>query len=148
MLRRVRWTAQKTKPRSRRSAECIAALRSQEYAWYVGHPADAGLIRSYFFAYKTLRWQLYNGAIMIIDTFNERIRANMEVALERACQPLGRGGTMHPCRQFVALHLISAAREGATTLAELTEVARAATRKLRSRKRPRRDGDGAAAPQI
>jgi hypothetical protein len=98
---------------------------------------------------KTSRWQLYNGAtIMIIDTFDERIRANMEVALERACQPLGRGGTTHPCRQFVALHLISAAREGATTLAELTEVARAATRKLRIRKRPRRDAAGAAAPQI
>jgi hypothetical protein len=85
---------------------------------------------------------------MITDTLDERTRANMEVALERACQPLGHDGTTHACRQFVAMHMISAARDGATTLAELTEVGRAATRKLRAQKRRRPDASGATAPQI
>ncbi|WP_398466570.1 hypothetical protein [Tardiphaga sp.] len=85
---------------------------------------------------------------MIIDKFDELIRANVDVALERACKPLGQDGTTHAYRPFVAIHIISAARNGATTLSELTEAARAATRKLRAQKRRRPDAGGATAPPI
>lgn len=59
---------------------------------------------------------------MISNQLSERTLANLEVALERACQRLGRDGMQHECRKFVAIKMIAAAREGATTLAMLTQV--------------------------
>jgi hypothetical protein len=67
---------------------------------------------------------------MISNDFSDRTLANLEIALERACQRLGTDGMSHECRKFVALKMISAARNGVTTLAKLTEIAQLASNQL------------------
>lgn len=84
----------------------------------------------------------------ICDSFNERTLANLEVALERACHALGSDGMSHDNRKFVALMMITAAKDGATTLAQLNTVAKGAVELLAKRKhRDAASGDAEAAPQ-
>ena len=49
--------------------------------------------------------------------FDERTAADMEVALERACQRLPTDKQDHATRRFIAERIIDAARKGHRTLA-------------------------------
>jgi hypothetical protein len=60
-----------------------------------------------------------------MDSFNERVQANMDVVLEEVCAELPNGGD-HESRKYIAEELIHAARAGKTSLAELTYVGRRA----------------------
>lgn len=60
------------------------------------------------------------------DNFEERILADMHVALERACENLSIIHGDHPVRRFVAERLIDAAHAGHSTLTELTAIAKRA----------------------
>ena len=73
---------------------------------------------------------LFREPMVISNRFSERTQANLEVALERACQPLGELGMTHECRRFVARKMIVAASRGITTLAELADVGRLASKQL------------------
>jgi len=63
-------------------------------------------------------------AAMMSDEFDRRMRAKMEVALERACRDLSERGNTHDNRKRVAQSLIDCARSGRTTLTDLTAAAR------------------------
>jgi len=67
---------------------------------------------------------------MISNEFNQRTLANMEVALERACQSFPARLADHESRKFIAAELIQCALSGKTTLREFTQVARRAAAKL------------------
>jgi hypothetical protein len=56
---------------------------------------------------------------MIIEEFSSRARANMEVALDRAC----RGIEDHEKRKYIAERIVEQARSGAHTLGTLTYAA-------------------------
>jgi len=57
---------------------------------------------------------------MLIDgAFDSRTLANMNVALDRVCNVATRGEE-YPVRKRIARRIISCARSGKTTLAELT----------------------------
>ena len=60
---------------------------------------------------------------LFANEFTERIAADMEVALERACQRLPADRQDHETRKLIAERIIEAAREGHTTLSELTAAA-------------------------
>lgn len=60
---------------------------------------------------------------MIAESFGERIIANMEVALDRACKGLVHGGD-HEVRRKVARAILECARGGDTTLNGLTVAGR------------------------
>ncbi|HEY2248366.1 MAG TPA: hypothetical protein VGH70_13050 [Bradyrhizobium sp.] len=64
---------------------------------------------------------------------SERTKANMDVALEEACRSLPHGGD-HALRKKVAERLLHGAREGKTTLGELSAMARTALAELTKRK--------------
>jgi hypothetical protein len=68
-----------------------------------------------------------------MDEFDDRTRANMDVALEEVCQEMTHGCD-HENRRFIAQRLIECAREGRTSLAELKGVARRALLELVNRK--------------
>jgi hypothetical protein len=59
---------------------------------------------------------------MITDRFNRRTIANMEVALERACQGLA-DGEKHTARQLIAARIVRCAEAGDVTLTGLTRAA-------------------------
>lgn len=58
---------------------------------------------------------------------DDRTAANLDVVLEDVCKSLPHGGD-HDFRKKVALKLLTAARRGQTTLANLKRVARSASR--------------------
>ena len=60
--------------------------------------------------------------MLIQGTFDSRTFANMNVALERACE-LAADGEDHAVRKRVARQIIKCARSGKTTLGELTAAA-------------------------
>jgi hypothetical protein len=60
-----------------------------------------------------------------MTNFDQRIAANLEVALETICRKLPNGGD-HETRKRVAKHLLEAAQKGHTTLGELEAVGRKA----------------------
>jgi hypothetical protein len=65
---------------------------------------------------------------LILETFDRRTLANMEVALERALQRLARGREEHLSRQHVAKRILECAKAGDKTLGGLTKAGyRAAT---------------------
>jgi hypothetical protein len=57
---------------------------------------------------------------MFESQFDERTAANMEIALQHACQRLPADKQDRGTRKFIAERLIDAARQGHTTLTELT----------------------------
>jgi hypothetical protein len=67
-------------------------------------------------------WASTPGAksMMIEDSFNRRILANMEIALERVCGKTP-CGEQHDVRKRVAGAIIRCAKSGNTTLGALTE---------------------------
>lgn len=62
----------------------------------------------------------------IADRFDSRTFANMEVALERACQSLPKGSDSHDVRRRIAIRIIECVEAGDRTLGGLTEAGRAA----------------------
>ena len=69
---------------------------------------------------------------VIADQFDPRTLANMEVALERACNMLSIGAEEHSVRRYIAAKIVECAEAGDRTLGALTEAGRAAANKLRS----------------
>ncbi|KRR11627.1 hypothetical protein [Bradyrhizobium valentinum] len=69
---------------------------------------------------------------MIIDTFDRRTMARMEVALERACLLLPTGREKHNARRIVASKIIECANRGETSLSRLSEAGYAAAMQLSS----------------
>jgi hypothetical protein len=68
--------------------------------------------------------------LMIADEFNERVIANMDVALERACSLLPGRMAEHKARKFVAEKIVECAKSHTQTLGGLTEAGRRAVAKL------------------
>lgn len=67
---------------------------------------------------------------MIIDEFDRRTLANMEVALERACQALPKGSDNHDVRRHIASRILQRVTAGDRTLGGLTKAGRAAASEL------------------
>jgi len=63
---------------------------------------------------------------MITENFNERTLANMEVALERACERLPKEMDNYEVRKQIAAKILNLVAKGDRTLKSLTEVAMAA----------------------
>ncbi len=70
---------------------------------------------------------------MIIEEFDQRTFANMEVALERACRLLPNDADSHETRSYVAARLLVCARAGNKTLHGLTRAARQAVADLQNK---------------
>lgn len=66
--------------------------------------------------------------------FDDRTQANMDVVLDEVCAELPHGGD-HENRKYIAEQLIEAARDGKTSLGELTYVGRRALVHLLNRPR-------------
>ena len=60
---------------------------------------------------------------MITDDFDERTIANMEVALDRACDRFPKQLASHEARKRIAARILARARQGERTLKGLTETA-------------------------
>jgi hypothetical protein len=60
---------------------------------------------------------------MITDEFNERTVANMEIALERACQRFPNALSSHEARKKIAIKIVERAMRGERTLKGLTDAA-------------------------
>ena len=57
---------------------------------------------------------------MITDSFDDRTMANMEVALDRACQRLADDNCQHEARRYIASKILQCAESGDRTLHGLT----------------------------
>jgi hypothetical protein len=68
--------------------------------------------------------------MMIVDSFDSRTLANMEVALERACKVLAVGSDQHDARRHIATKILECAESGNKTLGGLTEAGRVAATEL------------------
>jgi hypothetical protein len=71
---------------------------------------------------------------MITDDFDERTIANMEVALDRACERFPQQLAAHEARKRVAARILECARGGERTLKGLTDAAVMAATVISSRK--------------
>ncbi|WP_426441362.1 hypothetical protein [Bradyrhizobium genosp. P] len=72
--------------------------------------------------------------MVIAERFDSRTFANMDVALERACQHLPKGTDNHAARRYIARRIIKRAASGDQTLGGLTEAGRLAASELMSSK--------------
>lgn len=71
---------------------------------------------------------------MITDHFDERTIANMEVALDRACERFPKQLASHEARKRVAARILEHATRGERTLKGLTDAAIMAATMIASRK--------------
>jgi len=71
---------------------------------------------------------------MITDDFDERTIANMEVALDRACERFPEQLASHEARKRIAAQILECARRGDRTLKGLTDAAMLAATLISSRK--------------
>ncbi len=71
---------------------------------------------------------------MITDDFDERTIANMEVALDRACERFPKQLASHEARKRIAAQILESARRGERTLKGLTDAAILAATLISSRK--------------
>jgi len=71
---------------------------------------------------------------MITDDFDERTVANMEVALDRACERFPKQLATHEARKRVAARILESARRGERTLKGFTDAAMLAATLISSRK--------------
>jgi hypothetical protein len=81
---------------------------------------------------------------MISESFDRRTLANMEIALERACEVLSTGSEKHRTRRHIADRIIQCAKSGNRSLGSLTGAALAAAKELRVK--PRRKINDVNAP--
>jgi hypothetical protein len=75
---------------------------------------------------------------MIADNFDSRSRANMDVALERACALLPTGAEQHDNRRYIASRILKCAEGGDLTLSALTEAGERAAHELCAHAAPAR----------
>jgi hypothetical protein len=68
--------------------------------------------------------------VIIADSFDSRTLANMEVALERACNAVAVGREEHPVRKHIASQILKCATGGDRTLGGLTEAGLAAATEI------------------
>jgi hypothetical protein len=68
--------------------------------------------------------------MMTMDGFGPRMAANMEIALERACDFLPVGNQKHEARRYVASKILECAEQGIGTVHALTAAGRAAAIEL------------------
>jgi len=68
----------------------------------------------------------------MVNEFDGRTLASMDVVLDQICSELPHGGD-HESRKFIAEQLMQAARGGKTALGELTYVGRRALVRLQNR---------------
>jgi len=73
---------------------------------------------------------------MISESFDRRTLANMEIALERACELLAKGSENYRTRRHIATRIIKCAEKGNRTLGTLTAAAMTAAKELRSKRGP------------
>ena len=66
----------------------------------------------------------------IADSFDARTFANMEVALERACERFGPRREEHEARRYIASKILECAQGGEKTLTGLTEAGLVAASEL------------------
>jgi hypothetical protein len=59
--------------------------------------------------------------MLIAESFDSRTLANMEVALERACEVLAAGSQKHDARRHIARRILECAQTGDRTLGGLTD---------------------------
>ena len=71
---------------------------------------------------------------MISDSFDLRTMANMEIALERACQALPKGSDNHEARRHIASGILKCVKRGDRTLGGLTKAGRVAAAEWSSHK--------------
>ena len=71
---------------------------------------------------------------MISDDFDERTIANMEVALDRACERFPKQLATHEARKRIAARILQRAAQGERTLKGLTDAAILAATVISSRK--------------
>jgi hypothetical protein len=71
---------------------------------------------------------------MITDNFDERTIANMEVALDRACERFPKQLVNHEARKRIAARILERATQGDCTLKGLTDAAILAATLITSRK--------------
>jgi hypothetical protein len=72
---------------------------------------------------------------MISESFDPRTLANMEIALDRACEILSTGREKHRYRRHIASRIVQCAGSGNRTLGSLTTAALAAAEELRIKSR-------------
>lgn len=68
--------------------------------------------------------------MLIAENFDARTLANMEVALERACEFLAAGSEQHDARRHIASKIVECAKRGDRTLGGLTNAGRVAASEL------------------
>jgi hypothetical protein len=68
--------------------------------------------------------------VLIAESFDARTLANMEIALERACEVLPAGNEQHDARRHIASKIVECAQRGDRTLGGLTEAGRVAASEL------------------
>jgi len=66
----------------------------------------------------------------ISESFDDRTLANMEVALERACETLSASSEKHEARRHIANQIVKCAAGGATTLSSLTKAGQIAASEI------------------
>jgi hypothetical protein len=71
---------------------------------------------------------------MISESFDRRTLANMEIALERACELLANGSEKYRTRRHIASRIVKCAKKGHRTLGALTAAAIDAAKELRSKR--------------
>jgi hypothetical protein len=71
---------------------------------------------------------------MITDDFDDRTIANMEVALDRACERFPKQPASHEARKRVAAKILQRAAQGERTLKAFTEAAISATTAIHLKK--------------
>jgi hypothetical protein len=71
---------------------------------------------------------------MITEDFDERTIANMEVALDRACERFPKQLATHEARKRIAARILQRAAQGERTLKGLTEAAILAATVISSKK--------------
>ncbi len=76
---------------------------------------------------------------MIVEQFDRRTMAKMELALDRACARFPHGGR-HNIRRRVAQNIVRCAKAGNTGLVALTEAGERAVAQLHDAKRGKRKG--------
>jgi hypothetical protein len=77
---------------------------------------------------------MVGGNKMITDDFDDRTIANMEVALDRACERFPKQLATHKARKRIAEQILVRATRGERTLQALTEAAITAAAALSDRK--------------
>jgi hypothetical protein len=73
--------------------------------------------------------------VMISESFDRRTLANMEIALDRACEALSTGSEKHRTRRHIANRIIRCAKSGNRSLGSLTAAALAAAKELRVKRK-------------